>query len=154
MPQTITLNAAIIGSDREFRRSNPLNLRSVKGNNWRGIIADDNGYCVFDNPLNGFRAAGIVLFRYWRDHGLKTIPEIVARFAPGADGNNEGTYVTNLCNWLDSTPEEELDLSSPRNLAALMAAMCRQEQGRRPESATVQRAAAMAIEYVNNQGGK
>lgn len=59
--QRLTFTPAIEGSDREFRHSNPLNVRDF-GISWLGLIDKESGFCVFDTSTNGFRAAGIDIY--------------------------------------------------------------------------------------------
>lgn len=79
-------------------KNNPFNIRYSKNNNWIGQIEPANGFCQFATLESGVRAFLIILRSYER-HGINTIAEFVARYAPNADkGNNEERY----CNYLST----------------------------------------------------
>lgn len=62
------------------------NFLNVKGSRWRGQVSvDDRGHAVFNHPREGLRAAIITLRTYWTKHKLKTIGQILSRWAPTYD---------------------------------------------------------------------
>lgn len=66
-----------------IRNRNPLN---VKGKVWRGATGvDGRGHAIFDSPALGTRAAIRLLRTYWTKHRLRTVPEILSRWAPSSD---------------------------------------------------------------------
>lgn len=82
---------------RGVRNKNPFNLRKTSAK-WIGLIGeDDKGFCIFDTMENGVRAGSINLRNGYFKKGL-SIKEIVARYAPAEDNNNEEAYVKAIVN--------------------------------------------------------
>lgn len=67
---------------RGIRNNNPLNIRI--GNSWQGEVQypTDASFEQFVEMKWGVRAAFIILRRYMKRYGLRTIPAIVSRWAP------------------------------------------------------------------------
>ena len=80
---------------RGIRNNNPLNIRI--GNNWQGeTSADGDGeFEQFNSPEMGIRAAARLLKNYRDIHGLKTIEEIISRWAPVSE-NNTAAYIASV----------------------------------------------------------
>lgn len=79
---------------RGLRNKNPGNIRA--GSPWRGSIGqDDAGYVIFDSYVNGIRAMLRVLKNYERSHGLRTIRQIIYRWAPPVENNTE-SYISGV----------------------------------------------------------
>lgn len=80
---------------RGIRNNNPLNIRI--GNNWQGETSanGDGEFEQFNTPEMGIRAAARTLKNYRDIHGLKTIEEIVSRWAPSSE-NNTSAYVASV----------------------------------------------------------
>ncbi len=77
------------------RCNNPLNIRYSKHNNWDGQVGCEAGFCVFKNTAYGFRAAYKIITNYMRA-GLRTIEEIVTRWAPPCE-NDTKRYINFVC---------------------------------------------------------
>lgn len=78
---------------RGKRNNNPLNIRDVPGNNWKGRIGSDGAFVRFDTMENGFRAAVKILVDDVLNDGNETVSEIVNAWAPVGDGNNVDAYL-------------------------------------------------------------
>ena len=105
---------------RGQRNNNPMNI--VGGpNNWQGMAKGqtDKQFVQFTTMTYGVRAAIILLTRYHRDHGLKSVTKIVHRWAPdGGDAErNYTTYVRNTL-WKEDVNQTRDDLFK------VMQAMC------------------------------
>jgi hypothetical protein len=62
------------------------NYWCLKSAGWRGEKGkDDRGHAQFDDPLFGARAFARLMYTYRYLHHLKTVNEIIARFAPADD---------------------------------------------------------------------
>jgi hypothetical protein len=90
---------------RGMKNNNPFNLRNSNAK-WIGKTGvDDKGFVIFDTIENGIRAGVINLKNGYFANDL-SISEIVAKYAPADDGNNEISYVDNLCKYSDKfTPD-------------------------------------------------
>lgn len=105
---------------RGMRNCNPMNI--VGGpNQWQGMAKGqtDKQFVQFVSVTYGLRAAIILLTKYHRDYNLKTVPEIVHRWAPDG-GEAEKNYITHVRNTLFKS-----DINQTRaDLFKLMQAMC------------------------------
>ena len=105
---------------RGQRNNNPMNI--VGGpNKWQGMAKGqtDKQFVQFETMTMGVRAAIILLTKYHRDYNLKTVPEIVHRWAPDG-GEVEKNYITHVRNTLFKS-----DINQTRaDLLKLMQAMC------------------------------
>lgn len=105
---------------RGQRNNNPMNI--VGGpNKWQGMKGrqEDRKFVQFETMTMGVRAAIIILTKYHRDYKLKTVPEIVHRWAPDG-GEAEKNYITHVRNTLFKS-----DINQTRaDLFKLMQAMC------------------------------
>lgn len=75
--------------NRNVRNNNPLNIEYNRANDWRGQTGNDGRFAVFDTVENGFRAAAKILHRYQSAYGLRTIREIIHRWAPPAENDSD-----------------------------------------------------------------
>lgn len=116
----------------QIRNNNPGNLRPVRdkcGNivKWKGQIGEKNGFCVFNNLENGFRAMGRNLQDYDRLYDKNTITEIISRWAPKEDNNDTQAYIKTVSAKTGYHPNQELDLENKDVATNLIIAMTRQE---------------------------
>ena len=118
---------------RGFRNKNPLNIR--KGSNWKGLspVQSDKSFCVFSSMRYGIRAGIYLLLRYYNQYDLRTIYEIISRWAPQNE-NNTFSYCRLVAKEL-SIPERfigafDLQLNNWLNLYDLVSAMIFVENGR------------------------
>lgn len=128
---------------RGIRNNNPGNIRH--GDSWKGLTPEqpDPDFCTFSTPEYGIRAMGVILLNYQRKHGLKTIRQIITRWAPPSE-NDTDAYVTHVADRLGVRPDEVVDVA--RVLPALVACIIRHENGQHPyDSATVGRGCDMAL---------
>lgn len=101
---------------RPWRNSNPGDLRTLgQGQKWDGQIGIDNGpggpFCKFALREKGWRALSLLLRNYQNLHGLTTMREICARFAPSVE-NNTSAYETTVCAHMGVGPTEVVDMNS------------------------------------------
>ena len=118
---------------RGIRLDNPGNIRH--GAAWRGLERkqDDPDFCAFIDPLHGIRALAKVLLAYESRHGLRTIREIISRWAPGNENDTE-SYIRAVSAWVNRGPTEFYDVTDPHAMAALVTAIIRHENGQNPYS--------------------
>jgi len=105
-------------------QNNPGNIRYNP--DIQGVIGNDNGFSEFDSLANGIRAIWVVLNTYRNSYGLKTIRQIINRYAPGSE-NNTALYISNVSSWTGISADKELSIS---DYPVLIAAIIRQEIGR------------------------
>lgn len=120
------------------------NLLNIKGSGWRGVVGyDSRGHAIFPTYALGLRAAVITLRTYWRTHRLRTVAEILSRWAPasdtigsikGAPPNSPKAYADFVCKRVGVGPNEVLsifgasgELKNRDQLFRLVAAMAAYE---------------------------
>ncbi len=105
---------------RGIRNNNPLNIRLSK-DKWQGQInanVNDNDnnsslkgesdFCQFYTMEYGWRAAFVILCRtYYGKYGLKTIRDIVSRWAPAKENNTEA-YIRHVSDYTGIAPNKVL----------------------------------------------
>lgn len=118
---------------RGWRNFNPGNLR--KGNDWRGLAPNglDPEFDVFTTAEYGFRALVKTILNYRKKHGLRTIGQIISRWAPPNENDTAG-YIRFVATAVGRPPDEEIELSR-HNLFVMAKAIARKENGRRPDGA-------------------
>lgn len=116
---------------RGWRNLNPGNIR--KGNDWQGLAPHglDAEFDVFVSAEMGFRALCRILLNYRRKHGLRTVGQIISRWAPPNENDTAG-YVRFVSASLGVAPDTEITLDR-QTLFTLAKAIARKENGRRPE---------------------
>lgn len=122
---------------RGERNNNPGNLRESPGDRtqWVGERAtdDDKAFEEFETPADGIRALAVVLLTYERKHGLRTVREIIRRWAPASENDTEA-YVESVCQAVGMAPEDPFTFLDPDSgalfLAGFVKAIIRHENGR------------------------
>ena len=118
---------------RGIRNNNPGNIRK-SSDAWKGLAADqpDPEFFSFSEPRWGIRAAAKVLQTYQEVHGLRTLAEIINRWAPLSE-NDTQSYITAVSIWSGIEPEEVSDVMDYETVFRLLRAMVRMENGKPPE---------------------
>ena len=109
---------------RGIRNNNPLNIR-LSSDKWQGQINPSGNANVNDNDNNsslkgegafcqfysiewGWRAAFVILCRtYYGKYGLKTIRDLVSRWAPAKENNTEA-YIRHVSDYTGIAPNKVL----------------------------------------------
>ncbi|TFZ46118.1 structural protein P5 [Stenotrophomonas maltophilia] len=118
---------------RGVRNNNPGNIdrSSVV---WQGedrsteALQRERRFCVFLTPQAGFRALGKTLLTYQRKHGLRTVKEIINRWAPPIE-NDTTAYVQEVAKAVGVSPSEVVRLDTPVTLERLATAIAKHENG-------------------------
>lgn len=123
------------GSDktRGIRNNNPGNIRW--GDDWQGLVPQaqrtDKSFCQFISPEYGIRAMIVILRNYQRKYGLKTITEIIQRWAPPNE-NDTQAYINSVSKATDIDADKAIDLSDRCRLIPLLQAIIKHENGSQP----------------------
>ena len=118
---------------RGVRNNNPGNLDRT-ATVWRGedrsaaALASEKRFCVFETPQAGFRALAKTLLTYQDKHGLRTVREIINRWAPPVENNTE-SYITQVAREVGVGSREILSLKKQVPLQRLVTAIARHENG-------------------------
>lgn len=115
---------------RGIRNANPGNIE--RGIRWEGLAEEqtDERFCVFVSPLWGIRAMAMILKNYQKRHGLRTVAQMIERWAPSAE-NDSRAYANHVASDIGVRVHEQLDLT-PENLYSMVYAMIKHENGMQP----------------------
>lgn len=117
---------------RGIRNRNPGNIRRSR-DRWKGLAPEqtDPAFFVFEAPLWGIRAMAVILRNYQLKYGLRTVGQIIRRWAPASE-NDTAAYVAAVSRALRVRPADRLDLGARATLRNLIAAVIRHENGMQP----------------------
>lgn len=118
---------------RGVRNNNPFNIRHSK-DKWQGQAADqpDIDFITFLNPKFGIRAGMKILFSYQMKYDLRTVRDIINRFAPPSENDTEA-YMNSVSSHLGITPDTVFNISDKPMMIKLCQAIIIHENGR-PEN--------------------
>lgn len=128
-------------ASRGFRNKNPGNIDYVPSNRWQGQVGIETTgspprFAVFETHEYGIRALAMLLTTYQDRHGLRTIRQIVNRWAPPNE-NSTNSYV----NFVDTRlprhgADDVLNLHSFEDMRELVVAIITHELGGQPYTDT------------------
>ena len=118
---------------RGIRNNNPGNIRH--GEKWEGLSdkQTDSSFCVFKTPEYGIRAMAKILLNYQKKYGLKTIKQIISRWAPPNE-NNTQSYIKSVSAAVGVLPDDEISLNNKNIMMSLIKAIIKHENGEQPYS--------------------
>ncbi len=121
---------------RGLRNNNPGNLRRTD-DPWQGLAETqtDTDFFVFQSPIYGIRALARTLIKYQDQHGLRTIRQIIGRWAPSAE-NDTVAYTKAVSDETGFAPNVVLDIHKYEHLKALVTAIIHFENGQQPYTST------------------
>lgn len=121
---------------RGIRNNNPLNIRI--GNVWLGEVQNptDPSFEQFVSMVYGVRAGFVLLRRYINHYMRRTVPEIIAAWAP-ANENATSKYVDMVCQLSGIKPDAQLDYFDVDTMVALVDAMIYVECGQHVPEKTI-----------------
>tara|TARA_R110002153_G_scaffold274339_1_gene448672 strand:+ start:157 stop:7431 length:7275 start_codon:yes stop_codon:yes gene_type:complete len=106
------------------QNNNWLNIRYNPANNWLGQTgASADGFVQFETPLHSLRASDRTLKNYKTRHGINTVQDVVARWAPPSDKNPTENYINFVSQKTGYAADSPLDLDDPTVRENLIAAM-------------------------------
>lgn len=118
---------------RGVRNNNPGNLDRT-ATVWRGedrsatALASEKRFCVFETPQAGFRALAKTLLTYQNKHGLRTVRDMINRWAPPVENNTEA-YIAQVAREVGVGSREIVSLSKQVPLQRMVTAIARHENG-------------------------
>lgn len=130
--ETLDNYSEIDNMPRGIRNNNPGNLERNK-TVWQGMSEEqsDERFITFSSPEYGIRAMARVLKNYGRRHGLRTVEQIISRWAPASE-NQTSSYVQYVSQELGVSPSSSLDLNNPDLLGRLIQVIIQYENGTNP----------------------
>jgi hypothetical protein len=123
---------------RGIRNNNPGNIR-LSADKWRGLrsVQADPKFFQFESMAYGYRAMMVILRNYQRKYLLRTVADIISRWAPPIE-NDTANYLSSVCKDLQVPTTHKLDLDDRSTLIALAAAISKVENGKPAVMADVQ----------------
>ena len=94
---------------RGLRNNNPLNIRR-SGDKWQGlkVLQEDKAFFQFSEMKWGWRAAfRLLCHTYYGKYKLRTIRDIITRWAPPKENNTEA-YIRRVTDRIGIGPDREL----------------------------------------------
>ncbi len=107
-------------------KNNPLNVRYVNKNKWRGQIGHTKGFIDFCSKEYCIRTVCYLIMQSYRKAGVYSISGIIHRYAPESE-NPTDDYVAYVCKFCHFVPSSVP--GSRNDVALIVAAMCNFEQG-------------------------
>src|SRR5882672_238074 len=112
---------------RGLRNNNPGNIEDgALAKSLPGYAGSDGRFAKFDTPENGLGAMDALLTSYGR-RGLKTVGEVIGRWAPSSDNNDVGAYARFVSP--NGDPNASVDLSDPQQRREMIGKMSMFENG-------------------------
>ena len=118
-------------TSRGIRNNNPGNIRH--GDPWQGLAKDqpDTDFATFVSAAYGIRALARTLITYQDKYSLRTIRQIIGRWAPPKE-NDTPAYVRAVATQAGRQANAQLDLQTYADLRPLVEAIIRHENGAGP----------------------
>lgn len=124
---------------RGIRNANPGNIEL--GDPWQGLRPrdqqTDGRFAQFTAPTWGIRALARTLITYQDKHGIRTVRDIIHRWAPPVE-NDTGTYVNAVTSAVAASTSQQInptsliDVHDYATLSPIVEAIIRHENGRGP----------------------
>lgn len=135
---------------RGIRNNNPLNIRYVEKNRWKGRVVNkkDPQFEEFCLMTYGYRAAFLILHKYMTLYNLRTPFQICARWAPIGDNNNPSAYAKFVCNRMGCGLNDELNFRDPLQMIRLASAMTVMENGKEVNWTIIRQGYILAVSLL------
>lgn len=114
---------------RGLRNHNPLNIR-LSATRWQGMAEKqtDKAFVQFVSNAYGYRAAFVTLKTYQTKHGLRTIAQMIGRWAPPNE-NNTAAYVRRVAAGTGLDKNAHLPYTNKELMVKMVMAMTAVENG-------------------------
>lgn len=117
-------------ASRGIRNHNPGNLRDTAAP-WEGVAGTDGAFEIFKAPWWGIRALAKTLLTYQRKYDLRTIGELIHRWAPPSE-NDTDSYITHVSEHVGVPRNSRIDLEDYGTLRKLVEVIIEHENGEQP----------------------
>ena len=118
-----------MSTPRGLRNNNPGNIRN-SSTVWQGEIvpSKDKSFKQFKTMAYGYRALIKLLQNYRKLYNLKTVAELINRWAPENE-NNTSAYITRVCKEMQVPSTYVIDIEDKATMCAMAAAISQVENG-------------------------
>ncbi len=131
-----TSQAATKEPTRGMQNNNPGNIVQNQKINWRGSVGHDGRFVKFSHMEYGIRAMARMLRIYQNKHGLKTIQDIIKRWAPSHE-NKTNDYIDFVSKETGIAKDQILDLNKDGQLAQIINAIIKFENSNTVPAKTI-----------------
>lgn len=114
---------------RGLSNNNPGNIR-ISETKYKGEIqpSKDKAFKQFETMAYGYRAMFMLLYTYQKRHGLRTIRQMISRWAPPTENFTEN-YIRYVALWSEIGADTRFDTLTKSTMVPIVAAMSRMENG-------------------------
>lgn len=114
---------------RGIRNNNPGNIR-LSRTTYKGEVtpSSDKAFKQFESMAYGYRAVFVTLRHYHTNLGLKTIRQMISRWAPPSE-NNTGSYVKYVSDAAHYDCDAAVDIKDKNLMVKIVSAMSFVENG-------------------------
>lgn len=113
---------------RGLRNNNPGNIRR-SATAYRGeVVSRDEAFKCFESMAMGYRAMFVLLHTYRLKHNLRTIAEMIARYAPSCE-NDTQAYIDAVGRISGIETTHPVDTTEAEVMMPVVSAMSRVENG-------------------------
>ena len=112
-----------------YSNNNPFNIRVNNRNRWIGKAPSRGPFEAFTSLDHGIRAGIKLLINYQNDYGLKTIEQIIYKFAPPFENNTE-EYVRWVSEKTGIPRDQPIDLLYQNTMVLVCKYMIEKEMGK------------------------
>jgi hypothetical protein len=118
-----------MSSTRGLRNCNPGNIRH-DCTKWQGeVAAKDKAFKTFGSMAYGYRAMFVVLNTYQKKYGLRTIRQMIERWAPPVE-NDTDSYIATVSRLSNIGADAAVTSTNRDVMIPIVAAMSRVENGK------------------------
>lgn len=121
---------------RGLRNSNPGNIRRNSDVFQGEKTSSDKEFKQFKTMAYGYRAVFKILSNYYRNYHLKTIRQMIGRWAPENE-NDTGAYVKAVSDYAGIPADDPIDINDREQMIRIVAGMSRVENGREADMSEV-----------------
>lgn len=113
---------------RGIRNNNPGNIRK-SSSRWKGKVpGSDPQFETFSSMPYGYRALIRLLQNYQTAHRLKTLRQLISRWAPSSE-NDTSAYISRMVRLTGFGPDERIDMKDRDTAIRVAAAVSKVENG-------------------------
>lgn len=114
---------------RGLSNNNPGNIR-ISDMKYKGEIqpSKDRAFKQFVTMAYGYRAMFMLLYTYQKRHGLRTLRQMISRWAPPTENHTE-TYIRSVAQGAGVGADDGIETLTKNTMVSIVAAMSRVENG-------------------------
>ena len=121
---------------RGLRNNNPGNIRRNSDVFQGEKTSSDREFKQFKSMAYGYRAIFKILSNYGRNYHLKTIRQMIGRWAPENE-NDTGAYVKAVSDYAGIPADDPIDINDREQMIRIVAGMSKVENGREADMSDV-----------------